>query len=196
MKLARICVWVAVPVAAVTLFAGGAEPAPQKGGRVMLVKDERPDDSDVYRGGWVKSPAGLTAVDSGTRREPALSPEDEATVRGACYGRGLPPTAIPMSGKYAWSEVALVPGALEGVYKKHPREVLALLDAIAEGGSPRDSAAAIVYAHVLTDDPTRGALIVSIFDARKYDDRQPGFSSPRQFLLSELRKHLKADKRG
>jgi hypothetical protein len=131
-----------------------------------------------------------TVAGSPDTAKPSLPPAVEKEVRNTVYPGKLI-LAHPTEGKYAFSEIVVLPDAIEAAYKKHPTATLDVLLAIAEGGRPWDSVTAIAFAMALVVDPAVAPVVISVFKEETYDDVDKDWEvTPRQHWLGKVKKQI------
>jgi hypothetical protein len=115
----------------------------------------------------------------------SLSDDDERIVREAVYDGELAITSPPDA---PFHSMLVVPPTLSEVYKKHPQQVVTLLQAIIEGGSPRDSSFAAGCAlSLISGHAGAGAVCVENLDKKTYDRKDVAWNTtPRKHWASRV----------
>ena len=122
--------------------------------------------------------------------KPGLPPKVETSVRNAIYSGKLM-VAHPLEGKYALLEIVILPGEIESAYKEHPQATLALLEAIVNGGNPKDSMLAASFAIALLENPAVASVVWPHSKEETYDTVDVDWkATPRQHWAGKVKDRI------
>jgi hypothetical protein len=121
-----------------------------------------------------------------------LPPKIETSVRNAVYSGKLL-VAHPHEGKYALLEVVVLPAEIESAYKEHPQATVVLLEAIINGGNPKDSMLAASFAIALLEDPAVASVVWPHSQAETYDTVDVNWkATPRQHWAGKVKERIES----
>jgi hypothetical protein len=115
---------------------------------------------------------------------PRFDPIKAKMVRDSVYNN-RPLTASP---QMDFRSELVMPDELTDLYRKHPQEVLDVLEKIIDGGNPKDSVLAAGCAISLLKGPRVGVVCVDNFDRKTYDTFDTDWeATPREHWLRKVK---------